>query len=282
MKRELNLDHLHTDKDGIKYYKISKGTPLYRTLEHQNGTLESKPTFFALNSETVKENYKAHGYPHKFILKQDVKLIALHIENPKFYEKATDIQEELNKYYGMNTNKRIRDSNNKGDTKVLNYICKHFSDYQGYFADQMKTPDSFMHAEIGLCNNGKSNLVNDGIMISLTKSEIENIKLAMISKNEKQSRNNKVKKTRRLSEIKSPVMPPKMASLSPMSSMSPMKPLSPMSPMALNFGDDNEDSINMSPKKLKFGGRKKRTSKRTSKHNSTRRSRKQTTRKHQK
>ncbi len=274
MKRELNLDQLHTDKNGIKYYKISKGTPFYRTLEQKNGTLESKPTFFALNSETVKTNYKAHGYPHEFILKQDVKLIALHIENPKFYEKATDIQKELNRHYGMNTNKRIRDSDNIGDTKVLNYICKHFSDYQGYFADQMKTHDSFMHAEIGLCNNGKSNLVNNGTMISLTKSEIENIKLAMISKKEKQSRNNKVKKTIRLSEIKSPVMPPKMALLSPMSSMSPMKPLSPMSPMALNFGDDDEDSIKMSPKKLKFGGRKKRTSKR--------RTRKQTTRKHKK
>lgn len=273
MKRELNLDHLHIDKNGIKYYKVSKGTPFYRTLEQKNGTLESKPTFFALNSETVKENYKAHGFPHEFILNQDVKLIALDVENSKFYEKATDIQKELKKHYGMNDKEIIRDSNNKGDTKVLNYICKHFSDYHGYFADQMNTPDSFMHAEIGLCNNGKSNLVNNGIMINLTKSEIEDIKLAMITKKEKQSRNNKVKKTRPLSKIKSLLMPPKMASLSP---------LSPMSTMALNFGDDNEDSINMSPKKLKFGGRKKRTSKRRSKHKSTRRSRKQTTCKHKK
>ena len=238
MKTELNLE-LHTDNDGIKYYELSKGTSLYRTLERVKGELESKPTFFALNPETVKENYKAHGYPHKFILKQDVKLIALDVDNPKFYEKAIKIQKELEKHYGMNKPKRIRDSDNTGDTKVLKHICDHFPDYHGYFADQMHTPDSFMHAEVGLCNNGKSNLVNNGTMINLTKSEIEDIILKMM---DKQLRSKRAKKTRDTIEIKTPIMPPKMTSLSP------------MSPMALNFGDDDD----LSPvKKLSFGGRRR-------------------------
>jgi hypothetical protein len=242
MKTELNLE-LHTDNDGIKYYELSKGTPLYRTLEHENGELESKPTFFALNAETVKENYskKGHGYPHKFILKQHVKLIAFDVENSKFYDKATKIQKELEKYYGMNKQKIIRDSDNTGDTKVLKHICDHFPDYRGYFADQMHTPDSFMHAEVGLCNNGNSNLVNNGTMINLTKSEIETIKSEMMSKKDKQSRK-RSKKTRDTIEIKTPIMPPKILSLSP------------MSPMALNFGDDDD----LSPvKKLSFGGRRR-------------------------
>ena len=240
MKTELNLE-LHTDNDGIKYYELSKGTPLYRTLEQQDGELESKPTFFALNAETVKENYskKGHGYPHKFTLNQDVKLIALDVNNPIFYEKAIKIQKELEKHYGMNKQKRIRDSDNTGDTKVLKHICDHFPDYHGYFADQMHTPDSFMHAEVGLCNNGKSNLVNNGTMINLTKSEIEDIILKMM---DKQLRSKRAKKTRDTIEIKTPIMPPKILSLSP------------MSPMALNFGDDDD----LSPvKKLSFGGRRR-------------------------
>lgn len=244
MKTELNLE-LHTDNDGIKYYELSKGTPLYRTLEQQDGELESKPTFFALNAETVKENYskKGHGYPHKFILKQDVKLIALDVENLKFYEKATDIQKELKKYYGMNKQNIIRDSDNTGDTKVLKYICDHYKKtYHGYYADQMETHNGSMHAEVGLCNNKK--LMMTRTMIKLSDSEIENFKLAMISKKDKQLRSKRAKTTRDTIEIKTPIMPPKMTSLSP------------MSPMALNFGDD--DDLQFSPvKKLSFGGRRR-------------------------
>lgn len=242
MKTELNLE-LHTDNDGIKYYELSKGTPLYRTLEHENGELESKPTFFALNAETVKENYskKGHGYPHKFTLNQDVKLIALDVNNPLFYEKATDIQKELKKHYGMNKQKRIRDSDNTGDTKVLKHICKHFSDYHGYYADQMETHDGSMHAEVGLCNNKK--LMMTRTMIKLSDSEIENFKLAMISKKDKQLRSKRAKKRMDTIEIKSPI---KMTSLSP---------------MALNFGDD--DDLQFSPvKKLSFGGRRTKRMKR--------------------
>lgn len=243
MKTELNLE-LHIDNDGIKYYELSKRTPLYRTLEHENGELESKPTFFALNPETVKENYskKGHGYPYKFKLNQDIKLIALDVDNPKFYEKAIKIQTELRNHYGMNKSKRIRDSDNTGDTKVLKHICDHYKKtYHGYYADQMETHDGFMHAEVGLCNN--KNLLTTDTMINLTKSEIETIKSAMMSKKDKQSRK-RAKKTRDTIEIKTPIMPPKILSLSP------------MSPMALNFGDD--DDLQFSPvKKLSFGGRRR-------------------------
>ena len=243
MKTELNLE-LHTDNDGIKYYELSKGTPLYRTLEHENGELESKPTFFALNPETVKENYskKGHGYPHKFTLNQDVKLIALDVNNPIFYEKAIKIQKELEKHYGMNKQKRIRDSDNTGDTKVLKHICDHYKKtYQGYYADQMETHDGSMHAEVGLCNNKK--LMMTRTMIKLSDSEIENFKLAMISKKDKQLRSKRAKKRMDTIGIKSPI---KMTSLSP---------------MALNFGDD--DDLQFSPvKKLSFGGRRTKRMKR--------------------
>ena len=241
MKTELNLE-LHTDNDGIKYYELSKGTPLYRTLEHENGELESKPTFFALNPETVKENYskKGHGYPHKFTLNQDVKLIALDVNNPIFYEKAIKIQKELEKHYGMNKQKRIRDSDNTGDTKVLKHICDHYKKtYQGYYADQMETHDGSMHAEVGLCNNKK--LMMTRTMIKLSDSEIENFKLAMISKKDKQLRSKRAKKRMDTIGIKTPIMPPKILSLSP------------MSPMALNFGDDDDLPV----KKLSFGGRRR-------------------------
>ena len=87
-----------------------------------------------LKGRLNKENYskKGHGYPHKFTLNQDVKLIALDVNNPIFYEKAIKIQKELEKHYGMNKQKRIRDSDNTGDTKVLKHICDHYKKtYQG-------------------------------------------------------------------------------------------------------------------------------------------------------
>ena len=174
------------DNNEIDIYIIPKGTKLYRTLERENkGTLKNGPTFFALDKESVIENYKSQGYPYEFETTKDLKLAIVDKNNNKLFEKANKNEQQLLKNnYGMEQGNK-RNSTNSGDRGVLSYICNKIK-LDGYGAKEMPTEFGKMHAEIALCNtNKKVNLIKQ---VKLNELQKDNIKQALIKKTKKKTK----------------------------------------------------------------------------------------------
>lgn len=210
------------DNNEIDIYIIPKGTKLYRTLERENkGTLKNGPTFFALDKESVIENYKSQGYPYEFETTKDLKLAIVDKNNNKLFEKANKNEQQLLKNnYGMEQGNK-RNSTNTGDRGVLLYICNKIK-LDGYGAKEMPTEFGKMHAEIALCDTKKVKLIKQ---VELNELQKDNIKQALLKKTQK--------KTKR--KILSDRSPPRLQ---------------------LNF-DSPSSPINKTKRKLFFGGNKK-------------------------
>jgi hypothetical protein len=183
---------LKIDDNGIRYYSITRGTPLYRGDSSHTGEkmiLDNKITFFGFDKENVEENY---GITYKFITSKALKLIAVDKnkdspfinivdniiddlkkdtsdEGKKKYDKYKQIPTILNKNYGYAT--RIRDSDAQKDYILSEFICGYF-DYDGYACDEMPTQTGHLHQEAMLCypakkikGNGKRVTKSDKVKI---------------------------------------------------------------------------------------------------------------------
>lgn len=211
------------DNNEIDIYIIPKGTKLYRTLERENkGTLKNGPTFFALDKESVIENYKSQGYPYEFETTEDLQLAIVDKNNNKLFEKANKNEQQLLKNnYGMEQGNK-RNSTNSGDRGVLSYICNKIK-LDGYGAKEMPTEFGKMHAEIALCDTKKVKLIKQ---VELNELQKDNIKQALLKKTQK--------KTKR--KILSDRSPPRLQ---------------------LNFDSPSSPINNTTNRKLSFGGNKK-------------------------
>ena len=207
MKFVRNFD----EKTNIHYYKVPKGTLLYRTLGRQktHDTLQHQNTYFALNKETVIENYAKHGYPYEFETTKDMRLVAVDMDNKTFYHRAPEeIKKILKEQYGMNDGNK-RNSETLKDNKVLEHICDTYK-FDGYGANEMNTFFTHMHAEIALCKKYIGNVRKIG-PVSLTQSQEDDYKRNKMEHEDKETRKNKSKRTRRIS----PISPPSLNTKSP-------------------------------------------------------------------
>ena len=173
------------DNNEIDIYIIPKGTKLYRTLERENkGTLKNDATFFALDKESVIENYKSQGYPYEFETTEDLQLAIVDKDNKKLFDKANENERQLLKNnYGMKQGNK-RNSTNTGDRGVLSYICKKIK-LDGYGAKEMPTEFGKMHAEIALCDTKKVKLIKQ---VELNELQKDNIKQALLKKTQKKTK----------------------------------------------------------------------------------------------
>jgi hypothetical protein len=149
----------------VNVYTIDINTPLYRGdnklsgLDDENilkqfyegnegNHFEVKYKFFTPD-ETAAEQY---GVVYEFKTKTNLEVVALDDITEEFYNDAPeDIQDILKKNYGYNNNK-LRDSDVKADSKLIDYLCKnHFDGYATNFMNIGGIGGSF-HKEVALCN----------------------------------------------------------------------------------------------------------------------------------
>lgn len=246
------------NKTNIHYYNVPKGTILYRTLGRQktDDTLQHQNTYFALNEKTVIENYAKHGYPYKFQTTKDMNVVAVDMDNQKFYDSAPEeIKKILKEQYGMNDGNK-RNSETHKDNEVLEHICDTYSNkFMGYGANEMNTFFSHMHAEIALCKKYIGNVTKIG-PVSLTKSQEDDYTRNKMEYDDREQRKNKSKRIRHVSPISPPILNTK----------SPKK-----TPFKL-FGDESYESPPSSPRRQLFSGgktshRRKRTPKKKTRKN---------------
>lgn len=255
MKFVRNFD----DKTKIHYYKVPKGTSLYRTLGRENtdDTLRHQNTYFALNPETVIENYAKQGYPYKFKTTEDMNVVAVDMDNQKFYDGAPEkIKKILKEQYGMNDGNK-RNSETHKDNQVLEHICDKYSNkFMGYGANEMNTFFTHMHAEIALCKNHIRNVTKIG-PVSLTKSQEDDYIRNKMEHEDREQRKNKSKRIRHVS----PISPPSLNT----------KSHKGIIPFKL-FGEESYESPPSSPRRRLFSGgktshRRKRTPKKKTRKN---------------
>lgn len=249
MKFVRNFD----EKTKIYYYKVPKETLLYRTLGRQktDDTLQQQNTYFALNKDTVIENYAKQGYPYEFETKKDMNVVAIDMDNETFYDDAPEeIKTILKEQYGMNDGNK-RNSETQKDNKVLKHICDKYSNkFMGYGANEMNTFFTHMHAEIALCKKYIGN-VRKIRPVSLTKSQEDDYRRNNMEHEDRERRKNKSKRIRHLS----PISPPSLNT----------KSHKKITPFKL-FDDKSYESPPSSPRKQLFSGgktshRRKRTPK---------------------
>jgi len=248
-------------KTGIHYYEFPKGTSLYRTLGRQitDDTLHHQNTYFALNKDTVIENYAKQGYPYEFETTKDMKVVAVDMDNQKFYDGAPEeIKKILKEQYGMNDGNK-RNSETHKDNKVLEHICDKYSNkFMGYGANEMNTFFSHMHAEIALCKKYIGNVTKSG-PVSLTKSQEDDYTRNKMEHEDREQRKNK-NKSKRIRHL-SPISPPSLNT----------KSHKKITPFKL-FDNDSYESPPSSPRRQLFSGgktsnRRKRTPKKKTRKN---------------
>jgi hypothetical protein len=173
--------------DGITYYIIPAGTPLFMGDSKATETdpfahKVNLPVFFGKTVDEVRK----YGTPFAFKTKSELRLLALDESMEKIFENAekdeTFIDGEqvkdiipsiLIKNYGYISGNR--DSMVEKDEKLTKYICKNYSNYPGYAIDSMATEigDNF-HREIVMCNNEKhpiNNYVTFKEMVLISETE---------------------------------------------------------------------------------------------------------------
>lgn len=170
--------------DGIIYYIIPAGTPLFRgdipddhgnPLEHING-----PVFFGQTADVAL----TYGIPFEFVTNSELRLLALDKSMEQIYINALKdetlidgepanivIPKILKRNYGYNGG--VRNSDGAPDKKITNYICKI---YQGYATDFMATDfGGEFHREIVICDKNNVDFVQ-----KLTKVNGESVDEAKI------------------------------------------------------------------------------------------------------
>ena len=185
-----------TDANGITYYIIPAGTPLFRgdskaTEKDPFAHKVNLPVFFG---KTVDE-VRTYGKQIEFETKSELRLLALDKSMKKIFENASNdetlidgkpakdvIRSILIDNYGYKSG--FRDSMVEKDEKLTKYICKNYSNYPGYAIDSMETEigDNF-HREIVICNNEK-HPINNYVTIK---------QIVPVSETEKQSNEDKLK-----------------------------------------------------------------------------------------
>ena len=149
------------DANGITYYIIPAGTPLFRgdVPPNSNSPLEhiSGPVFFGQTADVAL----IYGMPFEFVANSELRLLALDKSMKTIYDNAlkdkTLIDGEpvkevipliLKRNYGYNGG--IRNSDDAADKKLTKYICER---YNGYATDFMETGfGGEFHREIVICN----------------------------------------------------------------------------------------------------------------------------------
>jgi hypothetical protein len=151
------LFNTETDADGIIYYIIPVGTPLFRgdippnyerPLDHLSG-----PVFFGQTADVAL----TYGIPFEFATKSEMRLLALDKSMEKIYENASNdvIPSILEKNYGYING--IRNSDDAEDKKLTKYICER---YPGYATDFMNTDlGGKFHREIVICDKNRVDFV---------------------------------------------------------------------------------------------------------------------------
>jgi hypothetical protein len=149
--------------NGIKYYIIPKGYPLFRaskTLDENNSmSLKSgRFYFFGLKDSHpsyIEEYHKVYGIIFEFVTEKELALIALDDPNTVdiIYQSAPHkIQNILDKNYGHSTNNYgLRETEMDPDRELSQYLCAQ--GYQGYAIANMKTiGHGDFHTELMICN----------------------------------------------------------------------------------------------------------------------------------
>jgi hypothetical protein len=183
------------DKDGTPFYVIPVGSTLYRgdssayDDSNQYQLENTGPVFFGFDKDNIEKNY---GITYQFNTKREMRCIAIDLLNAdsSFYKKShKNIKKILKENYGILSRKRLSESVN--DKKLVKYICEELK-LDGYATNSMETEFDTFHAEIAICNIGNINpigtLVTDKKRI---KGLIENYILTMITKKEKEQRQEK-------------------------------------------------------------------------------------------
>jgi hypothetical protein len=138
-------------------YFIPAGTKLYRgdskfTDIDNTDLLKGNYKFF-----TPDENYaQKYGNVFEFETTTDLNLVAMDDISEQFYNKAlkshVGIAKIMRDNYGYGTKPQERDSDQKKDNAMSEYICKQ--GYQGYAANTMKSKEfaDDLNAEVIICN----------------------------------------------------------------------------------------------------------------------------------
>jgi hypothetical protein len=141
-------------------YFIPTGTTLYRgdsnfTNKDDPCLLKGYYKFF-----TPDENYaQKYGNVFKFETTTDLNLVAMDDISEQFYNNAPEspinIKKIMEDNYGYGTKPQKRDSDQKKDNAMSEYICKQ--KYQGYAANTMKSEGiaDDLNAEVIICNPEK-------------------------------------------------------------------------------------------------------------------------------
>jgi hypothetical protein len=217
--------------DGITYYIIPAGTPLFRgdippnpnsPLEHING-----PVFFGQTADVAL----TYGIPFEFKTKSELRLLALDKSMGQIYNDASNnnasfdgktvndvIPLILKRNYGYNGG--VRNSDDAADKKLTNYICQRFP---GYATDFMDTDfGGKFHPEIVICDKNNVDFVRQLTTVNGEPIDVETIKAEQkLRKLAKNDADNRAQKKQR------PNAPPSSAKKS--------------YAMKLSFGDSDEE-----------------------------------------
>jgi hypothetical protein len=187
--------------DGITYYIIPAGTPLFRgdvppnpnsPLEHING-----PVFFGQTADVAL----TYGIPFEFKTKSELRLLALDKSMGQIYNDASNnnasfdgeavndvIPKILKRNYGYNGG--VRNSDDAADKKLTNYICQRFPGYATYFMDTDFSGK--FHPEIVICDKNNVDFVRQLTTVNGEPVDVETIKaeqkLRKLAKNDADNR----------------------------------------------------------------------------------------------
>ena len=241
-------------KKGNKYYIIPEHTLIYR-----GGNISDlrDNAFFGFNVDHVKQ----YGNVSEYKTNKQLKVLAL-MEmdtNSKFYKSAPEnIKNALNEAYSYNKPERVRVSNPTDDYGVVNYLCDE--KYHGYAMHSNYKTDSGskFHAELVICNcTQHTDMINANIEKT---SEPPRIKRKRKMKSPLPAEENNTSPPRSIQTPARSIQTPPRSIQTPARSIQ-TPPRSPSTPVQ---------------RKLSFGGKSKRKSKRKTRKRKTRKRSKQT------
>ncbi len=260
---DVTIFHNKSQENGLYYYNIPSGYPLYKAskLFNKNDVsllLENnKPYFFGLKNtspEYIESYENEYGVIFEFETTRPLKLLALDDKNTQtlLYNNAPpNIKTILNQNYGHINN--IRNSVSDKDRELSHYLCSIGE--QGYAIYSMQTDfGGTFHTELLICNASNAvKLIKKVTNDIRTVSIIEEEKLKEMGKQLKDKR----RKKQKYSSMYDDNTPLKKRNL---------------------FGDDDGDNKNVSFSRNLFGdddmsGGKKRKSRRNKRNRKNKRSR---------
>lgn len=175
INKTLNFpEEIHTDKQGLSFHIIEKGTKIYRGdsnfntnyYKNEDGEInydemnmemlgDKKFVFFGFSLDDILNfNY---GRPFEFEVIKEGGLRLLRVDNIETLRKIHDSsnREEIKKiikdHYILN-DKEERDSKKEKDYAFIEYLCETYPNYDGYISDKVKQDLTLLNAEMAICN----------------------------------------------------------------------------------------------------------------------------------